>query len=267
MGASSSTAILTQVNETINETTFDFISSKTSSATGKTVSTQKMDVNGVQAYSCELSITQSSSIEQSVIQQITQEDAVDLATKLSTAVNNVANTSADSTSSFGATGSTDSYTSQEIQNKVTNVIKNSVTSTTVNEIINEIYNSQTLAVSNVIIDPCGYSLWMDKLNLEPPDSVIAKCNTDKKCSITQDTAIKSISIQIANMVTTAIQDDEILGSLIQSATSSASAANKGPIEALGDALSGIIGSFGSGGGVVILIIIVAVVILIIMMKK
>jgi hypothetical protein len=68
------------------------------------------------------------------------------------------------------------------------------------------------------------------------------------------------------MVTSAIQNDSVLGSLIQSASGSASAKNKGPIEALGDALSGLIGAFGSGGGIVIMIIVIVIVFVIIKMK-
>jgi hypothetical protein len=265
MGASSSTAILSQVNETINETTFDFMSSKSTSTKGTSVSTQNMDVSNVKAVGCVLDISQSTTIEQRVIQQVTQEDIADLTTRLEVSIDNAANTSADSSTSFGATGSTDSYTSQDIKNLVKNVIKKSVTSISVNEIINNVYNTQTQQISNVLIDPCYFSLY-DKLLIPIPSEILKECDTTKVCKITQDATIKTISTQIANMVTTAIQNDEVLGSLIQKTSADASAKSKGPIESLGDALSGVIGSFGSGGGIIIMIIIIAVIFVIIKLK-
>jgi predicted PurR-regulated permease PerM len=73
------------------------------------------------------------------------------------------------------------------------------------------------------------------------------------------------------MVTAAIQNDEILGSLTQKATSESSAKAAGPIEAFGNAISGMVGSLGKllggGSGMTIVIIIIAVVFLFMMMKK
>jgi Lhr-like helicase len=192
-------------------------------------------------------------------------------TQLKNAVDNVANTSAAATTSFAATSSTDSYTSQDIRNIVKNTIEKSVTSETVNKIINSVYNAQTMKVSNVFMDPCGYSLWSDTLKLPIPEYVINKCDTKKVCSIDQVVAIKAVSQQVANMVSAAIQNDAILGSLTQKATSESSAKAAGPIEAFGNAISGLVGSFGKllggGSGMTIVIIIVAVVFLFMMMKK
>jgi hypothetical protein len=266
MGNSSSTSIIKQVNETINETTFDFISSKTTSTKGTSVSTQSMDVSNVKAVGCVLEVSQSATIEQTVIQEVTQEDIADLTTRLEVSIDNTANTSADSSTSWGAMGSSDSFNKQEVTNLVKNVIKKSVTSISVNEIINNVYNTQTQQISNVLIDPCYFSLY-DKLLIPIPSEILKECDTTKVCKITQDATIKTISTQIANMVTTAIQNDEVLGSLISKSTASASSKNMGVLESLGKAFSDMIKSFGSGGGIVILIIIVAVVILIIMMKK
>lgn len=266
MGNSSSTAIIKQLNETINETTFDFLSEKVTTTDSQTVSTQSMEVDNVKSFGCTMNIKQSTVIDQVVIQEVTQEDIADLTTRLEVNIDNQANTSADSSTSWGAMGSSKSLNVQEVTNLVKNTIKKTVTSTTVNEIINSIYNSQTQKISNVFVDPCYFSIY-EKLLIPVPLEILKECDTSKPCEITQEATIKTIATQIANMATTAIQNDEVLGSLIQKSTASASATNKGPIEALGDAISGLIKSFGSGGGIVILIIIIAVIFVIIKLRS
>jgi hypothetical protein len=198
-----------------------------------------MDISNITALSCTPSITQSSSIEQTTIQQITSAENLELVTELQNAIDNTANSQASATSSFFTTSSSESYSLAQIKSIMHNIVEKNVTVSTVNSIISSVYNTQDQKVSNVLMDPCGYSLWVNNLKMAIPDSVIKKCDTSQPCVISQTSAIKTVSTQIANMVTAAMSNDAILSKLKQSVTQDTKAKDKGLFDSI-DSTTGIV---------------------------
>jgi hypothetical protein len=227
-----------------------------------------MNVSNIKAYGCTLNITQSGSITAIAIQQVKDEDIVQLQQEIQTALDAKANTASTSEQQFGAPGSSESYSSQDIRNMVMNITRREITKDTLNEVINNMNSQQQLDVSNVMIDPCGLSLYVDILKRDPPEYYLKYCDMKKSCEISQDMAIKAVAQQVANSVTAAILDDTVLSSLTATSTATSSAKNVGVFQSLGEGIASVwkgIGSainsiFGGGkfGGVMIVIVLLVV---------
>ena len=264
IGNSSSTVIVKQVNETVNESTFKFLSKRTNQVENKVTNIQNMNVSSVKAYGCTLNITQSGSISAVTIQELKEEDVVQLQQEIQTALEAKANTSSTAETQFASTGSADSYTKQDILNKVINITKREITKDTVNKIINDMNSKQQLDVSNVMIDPCGLSLYTEVLKRDPPEYYLKYCDMKKSCDISQDMAIKSVAQQITNSVTAAVLSDTFLSSLSAKSEATGSSKNVGVFQSLGEGIATIwkgIGSainslFGGGpfGGILIFLL-------------
>jgi hypothetical protein len=227
-----------------------------------------MNVSNIKAYGCTLNIQQSGSITAVTIQELKDEDVVQLQQEVQTALEAKANTSSTAETQFASTGSADSYNSQDITNRVINITNREITKDTVNKIINDMNSKQQLDVSNVLIDPCGLSLYVDVLKRDPPEYYLKYCDMKKTCNISQDMAIKSVAQQITNSVTAAVMSDTFLSSLSAKSEATGSSKNVGMFQSLGEGLatmwkgigSAINGIFGGGkfGGVMIMIILLVV---------
>ena len=122
MGNTSSTNLVKQVNETVNETTMNFLTKKNSTASSKANAVQSITLSGFKGYGCEFDATQTSNVKAITIQNLTTQDIADLKTELNNSVDAAANSSTDSETSFASTGSSTSYSNQEVTNLVKNVI-------------------------------------------------------------------------------------------------------------------------------------------------
>lgn len=268
MGNSSSTVVVNQINETVNESTFKFLTKRTNTVENKVTNIQNMNVSNIKAYGCTLNITQSGSITAVTIQELKDEDVVQLQQEIQAALEAKANTSSTAETQFAATGSSQSYNSQDITNRVINITKREITKDTTNKIINDMNSKQQLDVSNVMIDPCGLSLYTEVLKRDPPEYYLKYCDMKKSCNISQDMAIKSVAQQITNSVTAAVLSDTFLSSLSAKSEATGSSKNVGVFQSLGEGIATIwkgIGSainslFGGGkfGGVMIVIVLLIV---------
>lgn len=268
MGNSSSTVVVNQINETVNESTFKFLTKRTNTVENKVTNIQNMNVSNIKAYGCTLNITQSGSITAVTIQELKDEDVIQLQQEIQAALEAKANTSSTAETQFAATGSSQSYNSQDITNRVINITKREITKDTTNKIINDMNSKQQLDVSNVMIDPCGLSLYTEVLKRDPPEYYLKYCDMKKSCNISQDMAIKSVAQQITNSVTAAVLSDTFLSSLSAKSEATGSSKNVGVFQSLGEGIATIwkgIGSainslFGGGkfGGVMIVIVLLIV---------
>jgi hypothetical protein len=268
MGNSSSTVVVKQINETVNESTFKFLTKRTNTVENKVTNIQNMNVSNIKAYGCTLNITQSGSITAVTIQELKDEDVIQLQQEIQAALEAKANTASNSETQFGATGSSQSYNSQDITQRVINITKREITKDTTNKIINDMNSKQQLDVSNVMIDPCGLSLYTEVLKRDPPEYYLKYCDMKKSCNISQDMAIKSVAQQITNSVTAAVLSDTFLSSLSAKSEATGSSKNVGVFQSLGEGIATIwkgIGSainslFGGGkfGGVMIVIVLLIV---------
>ena len=264
MGSAQSTVIVKQVNDTVNESTFKFLSKRTSSVENKVTNVQKMNVSNIKAYGCTLNITQTGELTAVAIQQLSDSEMVQLQQEIQTALEAKANTTTSAETQFAGTGSANSYNRQDILNRVKNITKNEVTIDKVNKIINEMNSLQELDASNVMIDPCGYSLYVDTLKIAPPEYVVKECDSKQPCEISQDMALKSVAQQITNSVTAAFVKELNVTSLKAESEASAVAKDTGVFQSLGEGIASVwkgIGSainslFGGGpfGGILIFLL-------------
>jgi hypothetical protein len=225
---------ITQIADTVNESTFKFLSRRVSRLENRVTNIQNLNVSKIKALGCTLNITQSGSITAVAIQQLSDEDAVDLKSEIENALTQKANTDSKTESGFlPMSGGTLSQTDQTFINKIRTIVTRDITKETVNEMINAINSAQQLDVADVTIDPCGLSLYTETLKKDPPEYFWKYCDPRQPCNISQDMAIASVARQITNSVMSAATDDININKTDQSGQSSSSAKTKGIFESIG----------------------------------
>jgi len=268
MGNSSSSVYVDQINETVNESTFKFLSKRTSNVENRVTNIQNLNVSNLKAYGCTLNIKQSGNITAVTIQEVKDEDIVQLQQEIQTALEAKANTTSSAETQFGGTGAAHSQNIQSITQRLTNITRREITKDTVNSVISDMNSRQQADVSNVLIDPCGLSLYVDVLKKDPPEYFLKYCDMKKTCNIDQDMAIRSVAQQITNSVTAAVLSDTYLTEMAAASTAAGSSKNVGVFQSLGEGIASIwkgIGSainslFGGGkfGGIMIVIVLLVV---------
>ena len=247
----SSTNLVTQVNDTVNETNMTFLSKHTSTAKADAVTVQSMKIKGLKVKGCKFNATQNADIKSTAIQQLTEQNITDLKTELSTAVDAKSNVDASAETNFGSTGSAASYNKQDVVTMVKNVINKTVTVELVNEIIAQVNAKQKADFKDIEIDNCPLvSLYMGQ-NRDPPEYIAKTCMPPfPDCVFGQNLAVSVAAQQITNAITTAITNDSVLGSITVATESTASAKATGPLEGLGTLISAPIKAIGEifGGG-------------------
>lgn len=213
MGAGNSKQSVLDVDTSqLNKNMFEHITNTQTKQSTNITTIQAANISNVKNLSCDLDITQDAEIKLSIIQEFDS----DSADKLRTVMNSSLDESIDKelkmesgalSLSFG-----DNQSSiNKIKNRINNIIETKITKDYLNEQINIINSIQTLGVSNVTFDPCGYSLYPEG----PPEWVVKSCDKTKKCNISQTMLVDMFVEQLSTIIIKTIKEDEQINDIVQ----------------------------------------------------
>ena len=258
MGSTSSKATVVIDTTQLNSTVFNFLQQNQTTSSATVVSNQSINASNIRSYGCVLNIENKADINVTQIQQFTQESATQLQQSITTQLQSQANAASSASSELGSQGS-DSETNVYITNEIKNSVEQSVTLQTLNEMVTQVNSDQTSNTSNIIFDPCGFTLFSQD-NI--PKYVYEKCDTKLACNIDNDLAIHSMSTLVVNSVTSALMNNLAVSNVVNTASASSSAKSTGLagiVTSLFDGIAGVFGSiFGGSGGVIIVIVLLII---------
>jgi hypothetical protein len=248
------------INETVNNTSIEVINKNINTASQSGVTTQTIDMDGMNIVGCVPDFSQSSSVSLRSMQSIDASTSATLVNDITAALEAKARQTAASSSSLASQPSTSSNITETV-NSVKNDLKVALSNENINAIIQKVNQEQTMKSKKTNIDPCGMIAWSEKVANDPSleksplgkamSESIGECIKTKpmpKCSFSQVTTANLVVQQITSSVLGVVSNNKMAQKLTADIESAAKAESKGLGDMIGDIFKGLFGGLFSGIG-------------------
>ena len=236
MGGTQSVSSVTIDTTQLNSTVFEFVKKMSTKSSAAVVSSQSINANNIRAYGCQLNLENKADISIVQIQQFTEESSTQLQQSITTQLENQADTSSSASSELGSQGA-DSTAITNTKTLISNSVKQAITVDTLNEMVTKINATQTSNVSDIVFDPCGFTMFT-QVGQTVPEWVYDKCDVKLPCNIDNNVSIHAMTTQIVNSVTSALMDNTALSDVVNKSSASSTAKSSGLASLIG-AMSGL----------------------------
>lgn len=238
MGAGKSKQSNIMETKILNDTTFNVLNKSENAVAASVIAVQDMSVSGIKAY-CNLDVNQKINADIKVLQSFTQKDTQKLINDIMNQVEKEAENKAKQETGFANPfGGGKSEQLNKAKTSITNKLTKNITNETINKLQSKVVLNQKLLVENLVIDPCGISVYKS-IGVPPPLELVKECVQGSDCKIGQDMVIKFVAEQIGSKITEIINEDKNAQELRDSLSSSSDQKTEGAGEAVGDAAKGI----------------------------
>lgn len=239
MGAGKSKQSNIMETKILNDTTFNLLNRSENISSTTVIAVQDMSVKGIKAY-CNLDTSQKINGDIKVLQSFTQKDTQklinDIVNQVEKEAENKAKQETGFANPFGGAQKTEQL--NKAKTSITNKLTKNITNETINKLQSKVVLNQKLLVENLVIDPCGMSVY-ENIGVPPPLELVKECVQGSDCKIGQDMVIKFVSEQIGSKISEIINEDKNAQKLRDSLSSSSDQKTEGAGDALGDAARGI----------------------------
>ena len=234
MGAGSSSTVNIDI-DVLNESLTKTFNANNNKAGVAVETFQNLDVNGLKAVSCTLEIVQDSKMDITVLQKIDSDVQQNVIQDIMTSLESQVKNSASAESGFAAFPAV-SVATTNIKQHIHNILSSQLSVDNINESIVKINAIQKMGLSNVVMDPCGYSLYP----AGPSDAALKTCGSKERvCKVTQGIQVSLLVENIIANVIKTLSEDKDVSSFINKIDSSSDAVAHGFL----DGLSQLFGQF------------------------
>ena len=230
MGAAESKNNITELQSQVNQNITTFMSKNQSETSTTTTTTQDLKLKNVKAYGCQFNAQQHIDQKIQALQLFSPTNASLLEqTVNSTLANGINAASGSTTSTFSLVPSfSSSENNLTAISDIKNITKNTFKVENLNKMITTINTKQTSKQSELVIDPCGFTLYPNG----PPPSVLASCNTALPCNISQTILSDVLAQQITNSIFTQMSNSQAISSIVGSISATSEAKTVDPLSAI-----------------------------------
>jgi len=158
----------------------------------------------------------------------------------------------------------DTSVTTNVKNSIQNSLNTNITQSTLTAMAQKIDAQQMMSFENTTFDPCGIMIPSPNLLLQQVSAdCYAKSPGGPPCKFGQSLSVTLMASQVTNAIVTAVTNNSDYSNLISNVTASSNTHSSGPIEDVGNALSGMIKAFmdaitGAGGMVAAAIAVICI---------
>jgi hypothetical protein len=227
-------------NTLMNKVIVDVINKNQSSSSQSGSSIQTLIIENAK-FDCDLSVTQSGSIQVKTLQNITSDTSSSLITSIMDTLQSQNKDKFDETTGWGAIPENKSII-DNVKNSITTDLKTQLTTENLNKIVQNINSIQNLSVSNIVVDPCGYEL-LPKVSDAVGTAITKSCTPKPPCTIDQNLSVSLFAQQVTETVMSVISNNKSASDLLEKFDKDTTVTSTGIFQDIFNGISSIFGKF------------------------